>query len=114
MDSLRSELIDSLNMLAHIDRQKEYHRNVPIADVPSELISAWFDSGFYPDDEYFRNLFSDQEWMWLCKFNEFYEARISVLPERFEDLMECKEWLDIVHEAKLTLNNMREGAGRTA
>ena len=108
MNLLKTNLIDALDMLANLDRQQAYEENVPIADVPSELISAWFDDGFYVEDKEFRQLFSEEEWSALCKFNDFYEGRLARLPENFDDLMKCTAWFEIVNEAKSTLKKIQK------
>jgi len=106
MNFLKKNLIDALDMLANLDRQQAYQENVPIADVPSELISAWFDDGFYAEDKEFHQLFSEEEWGALCQFNDFYEVRLVRLPENFNDLMKCPSWHEIVNEAKSTLEKI--------
>ena len=87
-------------MLSSLEKQTRYHAEVPMADVPCELISIWFDDGFYVDDVEFRNLFSDYEWNTLLEFNDFYESILSKLPEQFEALIISPYWLDLVEKAK--------------
>ncbi|MEJ2754983.1 MAG: hypothetical protein P8104_03895 [Gammaproteobacteria bacterium] len=112
MDFLKRNLIDALVMLSNLRKQQEYYDNVSIADVPSELISAWFDDGFYLNDEEFKKQFSEKEWEALCEFNNFFEERLERLPERFEELMKCKMWFEIVNEAKLTLKIIEDNCSR--
>jgi hypothetical protein len=94
-------------MLANPDRQRNYYERVSIADVPSELISAWFDDGFYPEDIDFHRLFSDEEWKVLSEFNDFFEARSGKLPDSCPELKESHLWNEVAKKANEVLSYLK-------
>ncbi len=107
MNNFKSNLIDNIEMISNPKRQEEYYESVSIADVPSELISGWFDDGFYVDDEDFRKEFSDEEWLVLCEFNDFFESRLTKLPDNFSELANNYFWKEIVGKANWVLDVLK-------
>jgi hypothetical protein len=103
MNEYKIELLDTLNMLSDIERQKKYFSDTKIADVPSDLICGWFDTGFFVDDEEFRNHFSSHEWGILLEFNDYFDSKVDGLPHEFTKLIQDSNWLKIVGKAKDTL-----------
>ena len=76
----REHMIDLLKTIASPAMQMEYENNVPIANVPAELVCQWFDD-FHPETELFKSSFSSGELNELSKFTEFYDARVKAIPD---------------------------------
>ena len=62
MNEYKKELLDTLNMLSDVKRQKKYYAETKIADIPSDLICGWFDTGFFINDDNFKSNFTPDEW----------------------------------------------------
>ncbi len=104
--SFRKNAIELLELLSSLENQLEYQENVPIADVPSELVCMWFDD-FYHLTEDFKQAFSASELEVLASFNKFYEFNSKKLPspeEGLKALQSNESWLEIAKRAKATLN----------
>ncbi len=91
-------------MLADCGAQEEYERQVPIADVPAELLSMWFDD-LSPD----RPALSESDADIIRSFTEFYRARVTKLPNSgsVAALQRCREWNEITEEAAKALHELR-------
>lgn len=104
-DSFRHSAIELLELLSSLEAQSDYKRNVPIADVPAELVCMWFDDFWQPDDT-LKKHFPPYEFAALEDFHNFYEARVDDLPsstEGLEALHSSPKWLEIVGKAGQTL-----------
>ena len=100
MNQYKKELIDTLDMLSSLDRQRHYFDTVKMADVPSDLICGWFDTGFFPDSESFRASFTQSEWNALVEFNDYFDKRVKKLPDDFNELIINSTWLEVVNKAR--------------
>ena len=100
----RDRYIEVLELLADHEAQAEYERNVPIADVPAELLSMWFD-----DLSLSRHCLSDEDASIIRLFTDFYQARAAKLPTLggVAALHRCREWHEIAEEAAKTLHELR-------
>jgi len=94
-------MIDLLKTIASPAMQKGYEVNVPVANVPDELVCQWFDD-FHPETELFKNSFNDSEINELTKFTEFYDSRVKAIPNDggVAKLQTNKEWLEVQSYAK--------------
>lgn len=117
--AFRESAIDLLDLLASAELQREYQRNVPQTNVPTELVCMWFDdfwnftegppSAEHAEEwnasvERFRRCFSAQELAAMEAFHEFYDAREPSLPmEDIEGLLAWPAWREIMVKAKETL-----------
>jgi len=97
---------DVLRLLASLDQQLAYARDVPIADVPAELVCIWFDDLYHPESALFRASFSESEARRLAEFHAFFEARVKRIPDTLEQMHRCQAWLEVVAEARRVLDDL--------
>ncbi len=57
----RKRVIDEIEGLASPSDQIKYEHDVPIADVPAELICGFVDDLYHPKSKLFLNAFTEQE-----------------------------------------------------
>ena len=57
----RQQVIEHVALLASASEQIRYEREVPIADVPAELVSCFCDDLFHPKQALFVDAFTEQE-----------------------------------------------------
>jgi hypothetical protein len=104
--NIRSSIREHLKMLADTVAQLEYERNVPIANVPAELICGWFDDSYLPESPAFQAAFTPQELDALAKFNDLFAAATAELPEplpRLSDLQALPAWRRVISGAASAL-----------
>ncbi len=107
--SFHASAIEILVLIASYEAQKEYEKNVPIADVPSELVCIWFDD-FYNRTPQFEKDFTEKELEMLSEFNSFFDDRVDRLPdsrEGLEKLQKSKLWKEISEKAGSILLKLR-------
>ncbi len=96
--------INALQLIASVEDQDEYNRTVPIANVADELVSQWFDDSFLKEFDWFKEFFSEEEWIVLSEFDRFYEQRLGKLPDNYSDLRENYFWKEIIGKANWALD----------
>jgi hypothetical protein len=84
--NIRSSIHKHLKLLADLEAQHEYQRNVPIANVPAELLCGWFDDSYHPETAAFQAAFAPQELDVLAEFNDLFAAAEVELPDRLPTL----------------------------
>jgi hypothetical protein len=47
---IRRRIVEHIDLLAHPSKQFEYEKNVPIADVPAELVCGFCDDLYSPNE----------------------------------------------------------------
>ena len=57
----RKRVVEEIKLLASPSNQMKYERDVPIADVPAELICGFVDDLYHPKSELFLHAFTEQE-----------------------------------------------------
>lgn len=95
--TLRENIIDLIALIASPEKQYEYEEEVPIANVPQELLCMWFDDIYHPDRIDFKNSFNKQEIETLANFNQYFEERAKLVPqfEGVKGLQQNSKWLEI-------------------
>jgi len=91
----RSSILEHLALLADPEAQREYEQNVPIADVPAELMCGWFDDSYDPSSPAFEAAFSLRERRALAEFSDLLtsaEAQLPIPLPRFRDLQTHPAW----------------------
>lgn len=57
----RNRVVEEIELLARPSEQMKYEHDVPIANVPAELICGFVDDLYHPKSEMFLNAFTEQE-----------------------------------------------------
>lgn len=76
-DHARESVRELLQLLSDPAAQRKYERDVPIANVPAELVCMWFDDLYHPE---LLTGFSESERKALADFHSFFDARVEGLP----------------------------------
>jgi hypothetical protein len=76
---VRDGIRDLLALRADLERQRAYERDVPIAQVPAELVCMWFDDLYHPEHAAFRRAFSPVETAVLEVYNRAYRSVVDEL-----------------------------------
>jgi len=100
MNPIRKSIKEILEILASKENQIRYELDVPIANVPAELISMWFDDTYHPDSSQHKEAFSAEEQQILRSFNAFYDSRVDKLPKTLDEMHASPLWDEIVKEAQ--------------
>jgi hypothetical protein len=103
---LRNNIVGLVRLLASKDEQLAYQRDVPIANVPAELVCMWFDDLYHPYDNVFSEVFSPAECERLARFHEFFDVRHKHLPATLPEMHNNSEWLDVMAEARRVLDDL--------
>jgi hypothetical protein len=112
----RAQVRSQLALLGDADRQREYERELKIADVPGELFSAWFADSYAPERPAFRSAFDPAELELLKHFTALVDAARNKLGD-VRDLAELQarpEWMCVVEEAARLLARLPESKDRRA
>ncbi len=100
----RKRVIDEIEGLASPSIQMEYERNVPIADIPAELICGFVDDLYHPKSALFLSAFTERESKSLA---ELY-AKICIASDAFTkhdchsvaEIQKLPEWRSVMAFAK--------------
>lgn len=86
--------MEGLGLMASFERQRHYEVNVPIADVPTEVLSSWDD---YVNrerlEDYGPPVFSIAEVEAMRSFQSTFETTVRELPKRLPPLKEAQALL---------------------
>ncbi len=100
MNPIRESLKEVLQMLASKENQIKYEKDVPVANVSSELICMWFDDIYHPDSSQHKEAFSTEEQQVLSSFNTFFYSRKDKIPKTLSEMHANQLWNEIVKEAQ--------------
>ena len=100
----RIRVLEEIELLASPSEQMKYEHDVPIADVPAELICGFVDDLYHPKSELFLNAFTGQE---LKSLAELY-GKICIASDAFtkhnchsvNDIQKLKEWRSVIAFSK--------------
>ena len=100
----RKRIVDEVELLASPADQMKYERDVPIVDVPAELICGFVDDLYHPKSELFLNAFIEQE---LKSLAELY-GKMCIASDAFTEhdchsvaeILKLKEWRSVIAFAK--------------
>lgn len=108
---LRNNLVGLLRTLASKDEQLSYEFDVPVANVPAELVCQWFDDLYHPEGNLFLEAFSAAERERLARFHTFYKERVKDLPDTLAEMHQTAAWLEVMGEAQQVLLDLGWTAG---
>jgi hypothetical protein len=111
--SIREAVIEHLKLVASAHAQLRYETDVPIADVPGELISGFCDDLFRPKSKSLLEAFTENE---LRSLAEFY-GRMCVASDAFERdgalsvraILKIPEWRSVMAFAKDLVVELERG-----
>ena len=108
-DNIRSGILRLLDLIGDPAAQERYERDVPMANVPAELVSMWFDDQCPSASSSFRAAFTAAELQLLAEFHQFYDSRTRSLPSsrRVRDLHRCRAWTEIMAMAASVRSRIR-------
>ena len=106
----RNQYLEALRLIADPEAQRAYERDVPIANVPAELVCMWFDD--LAAETPFADL-APADAVRLQAFTEFFGKRVETLPVDgcVAALQASVAWREVMTEAKATLDSLE---GRSA
>lgn len=97
--TLRDAVISHLELLASLELQTRYERDVKIADVPAELVCIWFDDLDLPASA--SKLFVGDDLESVRAFSDFFESAMKELANlTLSDLHSRALWLKVVERAR--------------
>ncbi len=105
---IRNNIIAYLEVAASAEEQREYERNVPIAQVPNEMINQWQDSVDADDFIWYGEpVFSPEETMALRSFHTTWsqvaDATPNPMPHSVEALIGTPIWDHFMRDAGIAL-----------
>jgi hypothetical protein len=107
--SRREQIRELLQLLASEEEQLAYEHNVPHVDITAELVCIWFDDSYDAEHAATDSAFSDSERTALAEFHQFYDARVSRLPESqgtVRTWLANPLWREIMEQAQRTLERI--------
>ena len=104
----RTVIFGIIELISSLQEQIEYQETVPIANVPAELVCQWFDDHNPPSRPWFSECFSQHEQEVILEFHNFYESKLSELPDTYDvhELHKSPAWHSVVQKAKTTLQQI--------
>ncbi|RDV37653.1 hypothetical protein DV096_14210 [Bradymonadaceae bacterium TMQ3] len=106
----RENILNALELIADGAGQREYQRQVPFASVPAELFNQW-DDFYYPEDDRFRETFSDVELLVLSRFdrvlNDIADATAQERPP-LDEFMKTEAWKTLSFAAREALSRIEK------
>jgi hypothetical protein len=76
-EAIRRAVFEEIELLAHASLQVRYEKNVPIANVPAELICGFCDDLYHPKSQVFLDAFNEDEPQRFSRAVRFTVLRIS-------------------------------------
>lgn len=108
-ENIRGQVVARLELLASLEQQDLYRRNVPIADVPAEMFCVWFDDLDLPGSA--PTAFTGPTLDEVRRFSALLEAAATQLSGLgLDELHRHPMWLRIVSEARALLLRLRAEA----
>ncbi|TQV76099.1 hypothetical protein [Denitrobaculum tricleocarpae] len=102
--ALRVAVIEEIRVLASASLQSKYEIDVPIADVPAELICGFCDDLYHPKSKTFLDAFTEDEIKQLAVlYGLLYLVSETVNrshPLKIADLQKLPEWRAVMSYAK--------------
>jgi hypothetical protein len=102
--AIRQTVFEHIRLLARASLQTQYEKDVPVADIPGELVSIFCDDLFHPKSPAFRDAFTEVEIKDLAvlygllhfasqKINESHPLKVA-------ELQKLPEWRSVMVFAK--------------
>jgi len=101
VDLTRNNVLGVIDLWTSEKCQLDYQKDVPIAQVSSELFCQWEDF-YYPDSSDFKQAFDKDELEILAEFDKALNETADKTPENtlpIEEYIKTKEWIDMNKKA---------------
>ena len=107
-DNFRARVLETLELVADVEAQRQYQASVPCVDVPGELFNQW-DDFYHPTDSQFRAGFNDAELDALRRFdlvlNDVSDETRQQLPP-LDEFVRTAAWQRLSDAAGATLRDL--------
>ena len=98
--SIRNAIKKEIKLLSSPTLQLEYERNVPIANVPAELICSYCDDLYHPQSEQMQSQFNQEELKDLKNLYSVISDAAEIEASSVKELQESKQWQTVIKTAK--------------
>ena len=98
--SIRQAIIDEIDLLAHPSKQLQYEKNVPIADVPAELICGFCDDLYHPKSEQMLSQFTEEELKGLAHLYGVLSEAAHIEAQSVIEVIKHPKWKAVTAVAK--------------
>ena len=98
--SVRAAIIKEIELLSLPSKQLEYEKNVPIANVPAELICGFCDDLYHPKCEQMLSAFTSEELKGLAHLYGVLCEAASIEAATVSELLKHDKWRAVVAVAK--------------
>ncbi len=98
--NLRKSIIDCIELLSLPSKQLEYEKNVPIANVPAELICGFCDDLYHPKSERLIAEFTEEELKGLAHLYGMLCESTTETTSSVKELLKTEKWRSVVWIAK--------------
>ena len=98
--SYRARIIDHVSLLASPSEQLRYEKEVPIADVPGELVCGFCDDLYNPKDAAFISEFSEEELKDLAHLYGLLVEASRIEVSSVAELQKAAPWRAVIGAAK--------------
>ena len=98
--NIRSAIIQEIELLSLPSKQMEYEKNVPIANVPAELICCFCDDLYHPKSEDFLSQFNESELKGLAHLYGVLVEASKFNSKSVAELLKQEKWRVVVSLAK--------------
>ena len=110
----RKSVVKYIALLASASEQVRYEREVPIADVPAELVSCFCDDLFHPKHDLFLGAFTEQELKSLAELYSMLciasKAANKQDCHRVAELQKIPEWRSVMAFAQDLVDELNKAA----
>jgi hypothetical protein len=110
---IRQNVLYILDLWSSKDKQLEYQKNVPIAQVSAELFCQWADDFYHPESVQFKMAFDEKEREILAGFDKTFNQISDRTPNDLPDIAEfvrTNEWQVVNQAAIETLEKIKNTA----
>jgi len=98
--SIRDSIIEEINLLAHPSKQLQYEKDVPIANVPAELVCGFCDDLYHPKSEGMLAAFTVEELKGLAHLYGVLCEAANLEVSRVIELKKEPKWRTVLAVAK--------------
>lgn len=98
--SIRKAIIEEIELLSLPSKQLEYEKNVPIANVPAELICGFCDDLYQPKSEQMLSQFNSEELKELAHLYGVLCEAATIEVSSVAELLKHQKWRAVVALAK--------------